>query len=51
LSFLALIPYDLIWGGSMVETVTYNFQEVSRKILDLAPSITTLWLQEIVSSM
>lgn len=51
MSFLALIPYDLIWGGSMVETVTYNFQEVSRKILDLAPSITTLWLQEIVSSM
>lgn len=51
MSFLAFIPYDLIWGGSMVETVTYNFQEVSRKILDLAPSITTLWLQEIVSSM
>lgn len=51
MSFLASIPYDLIWGGSMVETVTYNFQEVSRRILDLAPSITTLWLQEIVSSM
>lgn len=35
----------------MVETVTRNLQDVSSKILDLAPSITTLWLQEIVSSM
>ncbi|ASJ54983.1 two-component sensor histidine kinase [Brevibacillus formosus] len=35
----------------MVETVTLNLYEVSRKILDLTPSITTIWLQEIVRSM
>lgn len=35
----------------MVETVTHSFLNVSRKILELAPSITTLWLQEIVRSM
>ncbi|WP_188069155.1 sensor histidine kinase [Brevibacillus brevis] len=35
----------------MVETVTLNLYDVSRKILDLTPSITTIWLQEIVRSM
>ncbi|EJL41965.1 signal transduction histidine kinase [Brevibacillus sp. CF112] len=35
----------------MVETVTLNLLNVSRKILDLAPRITTIWLQEIVRSM
>lgn len=35
----------------MVETVTLNLFDVSRKILDLTPSITTIWLQEIVRSM
>jgi hypothetical protein len=35
----------------MVETVTHSFLNVSQKILDLAPSITTMWLQEIVRSM
>ncbi|TGV08516.1 two-component sensor histidine kinase, partial [Mesorhizobium sp. M00.F.Ca.ET.186.01.1.1] len=35
----------------MVETVTLNLLHVSRKILDLAPRITTIWMQEIVRSM
>ncbi|SFJ52969.1 sensor histidine kinase [Brevibacillus centrosporus] len=35
----------------MVETVTLNLFNVSRKILDMAPSITTVWMQEIVRSM
>ncbi|WNC13219.1 HAMP domain-containing sensor histidine kinase [Brevibacillus brevis] len=35
----------------MVETVTLNLFQVSRKILDMAPNITTLWMQEIVRSM
>ena len=46
------IPYDLIWGGkTMVEYVTVNFQNVSQRILGLAPRITALWQQEIVQSM
>lgn len=35
----------------MVDTVTLNLHNVSRKILDMAPSITTMWMQEIVRSM
>lgn len=35
----------------MVETATRHLHDVSSKILQLAPSITTLWLQEIVSCM
>lgn len=35
----------------MVETVSLNLQNVSQKILDMGPTITTLWLQEIVLSM
>ncbi|TQK74418.1 signal transduction histidine kinase [Brevibacillus sp. AG162] len=35
----------------MVETVTLNLYDVSKKIIDLTPSITTIWLQEIVRSM
>lgn len=31
--------------------MTLNLQNVSKKILDLTPSITTLWLQEIIVSM
>lgn len=52
MSFLPFIPYDFRWGGiRMVKSVTLNFQNVSQKILDLAPRITTLWLQEIVRHM
>jgi len=35
----------------MVETVTLNLLNVSRKILDLAPDITNVWMQEIIRSM
>jgi len=35
----------------MVGTVTLNLMDVSRKILDLAPNITTIWMQEIIRSM
>jgi signal transduction histidine kinase len=35
----------------MAETVSLNLHNVSQKILDMAPTITTLWLQEIVISM
>ncbi|MGG4496965.1 sensor histidine kinase [Brevibacillus reuszeri] len=35
----------------MVGTVTLNLWNVSRKILDLAPNITTIWMQEIIRSM
>jgi len=34
-----------------VETVTLNLLNVSRKILDLAPDITNVWMQEIIRSM
>ncbi|MGI6187345.1 MAG: sensor histidine kinase [Brevibacillus sp.] len=35
----------------MTETVSLNLHDVSQKILDMTPTITTLWLQEIVISM
>lgn len=35
----------------MVDTVTLNLHDVSRKILDMAPNITNMWLQEIVLNM
>jgi len=35
----------------MVETVPINLHHVSQKILSLTPTITTLWLQEIIQHM